>query len=284
MLDSFMVWRDELNFLKKVINNLLLIFGHHIVRTDCDKNSPVFQNLQHFVITYEYLFQKYRNNKMIPANTIRAELITRLLGTSPSEAYFIVEAITKTNLIKGDICEFGVAQGETSAFMANEIRESDKRLHLFDSFEGLPKPTAKDRLKDDFYSLGSIVKYEGTMKCNEKLVIHRLKEISFDPEKYFIHKGFIEKLIHEDMNLPEKVSFAYIDFDFYEPILVALNFLHDVTPEGGIFIIDDYDFFSTGVKTAVDEFIKDKNHIEKYYDVEIPNKRFGCFAILSKIK
>jgi len=273
-----------LNLLKRAINNFCLIFGYRIVRADYDKHSPVFYNLLNIINAYEYLFKEYRNCKMIPANSMRAELATRLLGTPPSEAYFIIEAIAKTNLIKGDICEFGVAQGETSALMANEARGSNKKLHLFDSFEGLPKPTAKDKLKDDIFSFGSIEAYEGSMNCDEKLVAQRLKEISFDSERYVIHKGFIEKLIHEDMNLPEKVSFAYIDFDFYEPILITLNFLHDVTPEGGIFIVDDYDFFSTGVKTAVDEFINDKNKLEKYYDIEIPDKRFGCFAILCKIK
>jgi len=233
---------------------------------------------------YEYLFQKYRNHETIPANANRAELTARLLGTPSSEAYFIIEAISRINKIPGDVCEFGVAQGETSALIANEIRETSRKLHLFDSFEGLPRPTAKDELIDDFFGLGKIEKYEGTMNCDKKMVIQRLQEISFDSKRYVIHEGFIEKTIHQEINLPKNVSFAYIDFDFYEPIFIALNFLHNVTPEGGIFIVDDYDFFSTGVKTAVDEFIHDKNKIEKYYDIEIPDKRFGCFAILYKIK
>lgn len=271
-----------MNLLKRVVNKFFLLFGHHPVRNDCEKNSIISRNFQNIVSSYEYLFQKYRNHEMISDNTNRAELAARLLGTPPSEAYFIIEAISKTNKIRGDVCEFGVAQGETSALIANEILKTKKKLHLFDSFEGLPKPTAKDKLKDDIFSLGSIEKYEGTMNYNENMVVQRLKEISFDSKRYIIHKGFIEKIIHEDRNLPEKVSFAYIDFDFYEPILITLNFLHDVTPEGGIFIVDDYDYFSTGVKTAVDEFINGKNKIEKHYDIEIPDKRFGCFVILYK--
>lgn len=233
---------------------------------------------------YEYLFAKYRNHNIIPTNSIRAELTSRLLGTSPSEAYFIIEAIHKTNFIQGDICEFGVAQGETSALMANEIRETDKKLHLFDSFKGLSKPSAKDVLKDDIFNLGSIVKYHGKMKCDKKLVENRLKAISFEANRYIIHEGFIDEIIRYRHKLPVKVSFAYIDFDFYEPISISLNFLHDVTPAGGIFIVDDYDFFSTGVKTAVDEFISNKNIEDKYYEIEIPGKRFGCFAILYKVK
>jgi len=273
-----------LNLLRKVINYFFLIFGYQLVHKDYEKNSPAFRNIQSTVNAYEYLFQKYRNHEMIAPNTNRAVMMTKLLGTPPPEAYFIIEAIAKTNIIPGDVCEFGVAQGETSALIANEILKTKKKLHLFDSFKGLPKPTTKDKLKDDIFSLGSIEKYEGTMNCNENLVVQRLKEISFDSERYVIHKGFIEKIIHEDRNLPPQVSFAYIDFDFYEPILITLNFLHDVTPQGGVFIVDDYDFFSTGVKTAVDEFINDKNKIKKYYNIEIPEKYFGHFLILYKIK
>ena len=33
-------------------------------------------------------------------------------------------------------------------------------------------------------------------------------------------------------------------------ILIALEYLHEVTREGGMLMVDDYDFFSTGVKTA----------------------------------
>jgi O-methyltransferase len=273
-----------LDSLKRALNNFSMKFGYKIIRTNSEHRGPVFNNFLNLIGSYEYLFNQIRCHELIQPNGIRAEIASRLLGTPPSEAFFIIEAIAKTNLIEGAVCEFGVAQGETSALIANEIRKSNKIFHLFDSFEGLPKPTVKDKLKDDIFKLGSMEAYEGTMNCNERLVTQRLKDISFDSKRYVIHKGFIEKIIHEDRLLPEKVSFAYIDFDFYEPILVTLNYLHEIIPNGGIFIVDDYNFFSTGVKTAVDEFINDKNKVEKYYDVEVPDKTFGHFAILNKIK
>ncbi len=67
--------------------------------------------------------------------------------------------------LDGDVCEFGVAQGATSALIANEIRGTEKDLWLFDSFEGLPKPTDHDILIDDIFNLGSIDRYQGTMAC-----------------------------------------------------------------------------------------------------------------------
>jgi hypothetical protein len=62
----------------------------------------------------------------------------KLQSTQPSEAYFIIQSLEDTRTITGDICEFDVAQGLTSALIANEISTNSKKIfHLFDSFEGL---------------------------------------------------------------------------------------------------------------------------------------------------
>lgn len=143
-------------------------------------------------------------------------------------------------------------------------------------------PTAKDQLKDDIYSLGDMDSYAGKMSCPEEMVRTRLEEISFPLNRTVIHKGFIEKVLGSDLNLPEKVSFAYLDFDFYEPIKTGLEFLHQVTSAGSVIIVDDYDFFSTGSKTAVDEFIEEKNLNEMIYECYIPDTRYGYFAVVTR--
>jgi hypothetical protein len=156
-------------------------------------------------------------------------------------------------------------------------------LHLFDSFEGLPKPTEKDLLKDDIFGLGSMEAYAGTMSNPEALVRARLKAVGFPEERTVVHKGLIERVIEENHQLPERISFAYVDFDFYEPIRIALEFLDIRTPRGAVIVVDDYDFFSTGAKTAVDEFLKERNEYEKHYECFVPDKQYGCFAVLTKV-
>lgn len=76
------------------------------------------------------------------------------------------------------------------------------------------------------------------------------------------------------------ICFAYVDFDFYEPILVALEFLDQHLSIGGIVIVDDYDFFSTGVKTAVDEFVSAHSGS---YSIEVPDEISAKCCILKKI-
>lgn len=243
-------------------------------------NNSLNDNFDNISQNYENLFgEKYGN---IPKNENRMGILKDLLGTPPSEAYFIIDSIDKTKNIDGDICEFGVAQGITSQLIANEILNNEtKKLHLFDSFEGLSKPTVNDTLKDDIFNLGSIEAYAGKMNLPEELVLNRLNKINFPKNRYVIHRGFIEELIIAKKQFPKQVSFAYVDFDFYEPIKIILEYLNNVTKKGAIIMVDDYDFFSTGVKIAVDEFIRVN---KSKYKLFIPEKSFGCFAILTKIE
>lgn len=176
-----------------------------------------------------------------------------------------------------------MAQGETSALIANEIAKNGKILHLFDSFEGLPAPTDKDQLKDDIFSLGSMDAYQGEMSCPLEMVKSRLAMINFPESRYCIHQGFIEDLIKSKIEFPENVSFAFVDFDFYEPIKIVLEFLDLTLSEGGVIMVDDYDFFSTGAKTATDEFIENMNSERQKYELEIPDKQLGYFAMITKL-
>lgn len=208
-------------------------------------------------------------------------LMFQLLGTGNIEAVYIRYYLNKCMKIQGDVCEFGVAQGATSSLLANDIRKTDKRLWLFDSFEGLSTPTEKDILKDDIFNYGSMEKYAFSMKCSIDEVKERLKDIDIDQSKIKIVPGFIEDTVMQEAvshNLT-CVSFAYIDFDLYEPIRTALLFLHERTISGSVIVVDDYNFFSTGAKTAVDEFV---NEYIDAYKMTVPEECMGKFCIIEK--
>jgi O-methyltransferase len=272
---------NSMRRIKSIVKYLFSSLGYEIVRK---QNLEVrFANFQDLVHAYEFRLGQLPGSTRISENEGRPRLLGRLLGTPPSEAYFIIESLANTASFEGDVCEFGVAQGETSALIANEIRHQNKMLHLFDSFEGLPEPTEKDLLIDDIFSLGSIDQYAGKMSIPESMVLARLRTISFPKDRFVIHKGFIETLIYQDQNLPGKISFAYVDFDFYEPTKIVLNYLHHTAVPGAEIIVDDYDFFSSGVKAAVDEFIDEKNASSPVYHVLRPHKQLGCFIILKKL-
>jgi len=228
----------------------------------------------------EDLYREFVFKELPPHDDGRINQMANLLVTEISEAIYVLNYLHKSLILQGDICEFGVAQGATSAFMAYEMRNTDKSIWLFDSFKGLPKPSKKDILiKDDIFNADSIEAYEGSMACEVDMVKQRLKDINFPSTRVKIIPGFIEETINQP-NLPNDVCFAYIDFDFYEPTLIALNFLDNVLQKGGFVVVDDYDYFSTGVKIAVDEFVA--AHHEKY-DFSLSLKSAGHFCILEKV-
>lgn len=264
---------------KRAFQRTLAALGLQIIRSsDTRVRYECFVNLAK---AYEERLSDAK--KPVPPNDNRPKLLARLLGTPPSEAYFIVQGLAQCGSVDGDVCEFGVAQGETSAFIANEIAPFTKKiLHLFDSFEGLPSPSERDQLKDDIFSLGCMDAYRGSMSYPEAMVRARLEALPFPAQRYVIHKGFIEQLLHEDGRLPQKVSFAYVDFDLYESTQVTLEYLDHVTPHGAVIIVDDYDFFSSGPKAAVDEFVEAKRSSETVYECYVPSPCYGRFAVLTK--
>jgi len=267
--------------IKRIVRKLFSAFDFEITHKSRERVSA--ENFRNLVSVYEHQLIESGAGNIQTGNPLRPRLLGRLKGTPPSQAFEIIKMLSETAYIRGDVCEFGVAQGETSALIANEIRGSDKTLHLFDSFKGLPAPTEKDQLKDDVFSLGGMDAYQGKMSCPVDMVKSRLAMIGYPQAKYRIHQGFIEDLINEKRGFPKSISFAYVDFDFYEPIKIALKFLGSKLSESGIIMVDDYDYFSTGAKTATDEFITYMNRDRQNYNLEVADKRLGHFACIKKL-
>jgi O-methyltransferase len=252
-------------FFKKIINYVVSVNNKqsHLLK------ELVFNNLniksQKYNLDYEKLFN----------------LLIELKGTSLVEGLNITNSLVKVLDLEGDVCEFGVAQGKTSKLIGYIINKTEKKFFLFDSFEGLPKPTKEDELKDDIFNLKNINNYEGKMSHGEEKVLNEMKMISFPKEKLVINKGFFFKKNITNFNIPKNVSFAYLDFDFYQPTLDALNMLEKIIVKKGIIIVDDYDFFSTGVKTAVDSWI-DKN--KDIFTMQKIDTSLSKFVVIEKIK
>jgi O-methyltransferase len=215
----------------------------------------------------------------LPKDERRIGLLHELIGTTIGEAIYIIQNLHEGLRVPGDVCEFGVAQGATSRLLASEIRSTDRNLWLFDSFEGLPAPGPQDKLINDIFSLGSMDKYKGTMASPEAEVRSKLDSINFPRARTKVKKGWVRDSIRIG-ELPSQVSFAYVDFDFYDPIKDALEFLDRRMPPGGRIVVDDYGFFSAGAQLAVDEFVAAAGGRFKF---ELPLRFAGHFCVLSKV-
>jgi hypothetical protein len=215
----------------------------------------------------------------LPRREGRAALLNDLIGTTIGEAIYIIRNLHEALKGPGDICEFGVAQGATSRLLAAEIASTERNLWLFDSFEGLPAPSPEDKLIHDIFKLGSMDRYTGTMASPETEVRNKLDSIGFPRERTKVKKGWVREAL-KSSELPARVSFAYVDFDFYEPIKDALEFLDTRMQAGGRIVVDDYGFFSEGAQLAVDQFVAGAGNRFKF---ELPLPFAGHFCVLSKL-
>ena len=249
------------NFLKSILR---------FVAEHKDKNQKNLKELLEYnleFVTSSNLIDQVKINEII-------NILKDLKGTSLVEGINIIDSVLNSIDVDGDVCEFGVAQGKTTKLISYLIKDTEKKIYLFDSFMGLPAPSKEDILKDDIFNLKKMSLYEGKMSHNEKKVLSELNSINFDEKKIILNKGFFNQKNKHLFQYPKKISFAYIDFDFYLPTKDVLNVIESKLVKNSSIIIDDYDFFSTGVKTAVDEWLKDKNDLFKIKKIKTINSSF----------
>ena len=55
------------------------------------------------------------------------ESLSRLIGTGPFEGLYILDSLYRTKNLKGEICEFGIAQGATSQLLGTFILEESSK-------------------------------------------------------------------------------------------------------------------------------------------------------------
>ncbi|HYQ15452.1 MAG TPA: TylF/MycF/NovP-related O-methyltransferase, partial [Polyangiaceae bacterium] len=73
-----------------------------------------------------------------------------------------------------------------------------------------------------------------------------------DGDQIQLHKGlFQDTLPHVPL---DRVAFAHIDCDWYDPVAFCLTSIAPHLALGGILLIDDYNDYG-GCRTAVDEFM-----------------------------
>ena len=208
----------------------------------------------------------------------RLPLLADLIGTELGEAMFLLNWLQQAQDSGcGDVVEMGVAQGATSALLANEIKESPRHLWLYDSFRGLSRPAAEDELIDDIEERGSMALYESAMSFPEALVRRRLASLNFPDDRTHVVAGFLTPHL-QDVNLPKLVTFAYLDLDLFEPTLTGLRLLAPRTRCGSVLMVDDYGYFSSGPQQAVQTFLDEDSRFE----LSVGPKSAGHFCALHR--
>ena len=170
----------------------------------------------------------------------------------------ILELATECLKVSGDYVEFGCYRGDTSLLLAEILRKdaisdelveksvekSAKKLWIYDSFEGLPEKSEEDESEvgKDFR--------QGELMVTKREVKARFLRAGLPVP--IIKKAWFNELTEVD--LPEKIAFAFLDGDFYESIRDSLRLVVPRMSEGGVIVVHDYTNPALpGVKKAVDE-------------------------------
>ncbi len=155
--------------------------------------------------------------------------------------YTLAQLIKLTKNLTGDFAECGTYKGASAYLMCVAAKNTNRLVHLFDSFEGLSDPGTYD---GNYWE-------SGRFKTSESEVLQNLSEFT----NYRAYKGWIPDRFIEVAN--RQFSFLHIDVDLYQPTLDSLKFFYERMEKKGILLFDDYGFKTCpGAKLAIDEFFE----------------------------
>lgn len=179
-----------------------------------------------------------------------AELIAEVKQSGPlivslDRCYMISQFCKYAISLDGDVAECGTYTGGTAYLLASIMIakvDADKRLHLFDTFQGMPDIAVPER---DAHAPGDFA------DTSLDYVRRRLQEFPFVE----FHPGFIPDTFAEIANL-NRFSFIHIDVDIYPTALECCKWFWPRLTLGGVMIFDDYGFrsYRHAMRAAVDDF------------------------------
>ena len=152
--------------------------------------------------------------------------------------------------VPGDVVECGSARGGSAALMGLALRKlgAQRKIWLFDTFEGLPAPSANDPDREiaDLFT--------GTCVGTVDEVRGLFTQLDILQGAEFVQGLFQDTLPATPIS---QIAFLHIDGDWYESVKTCLDHLYDKVAPGGIIQLDDYGYWQ-GARKAVDEFVRDR--------------------------
>lgn len=151
------------------------------------------------------------------------------------------------NDIAGDIVEFGCYVGTASVPIGAKLLTTDRRLYVYDSFEGLPEKTSEDE------SPAGIQFVKGELHASKKQLVKNFTQAHVPLPT--IVKGWFSNIT--PTQVPDQIAFAYLDGDYYHSILDPLALIWPRLSPGAVVLVDDYaNEALPGAARAVDHWLK----------------------------
>lgn len=189
-----------------------------------------------------------------PADVALCRAVSGQTMTSPERIVALAESVRHVtrNRIPGGIVECGVWRGGSmmaAAITLLEAGDSSRELFLFDTFEGMTAPGARDVSVSGQHAGRTAP--EGSCDSTEAEVVANLRSTRYPPGQIRLVRGRVEETVPREA--PARIALLRLDTDWYESTRHELRHLYPRLSSGGVLIVDDYGHWS-GAKEAVDEY------------------------------
>ncbi len=155
---------------------------------------------------------------------------------SGNEAFVVHSLARAQSALPGAMAEVGVYQGCSAKLIS--LASGGRRLHLFDTFDGLPEPEAAEcgHLRARQYRSG----------------LGAVRAFLADAPEVVFHPGCFPGTAVAVAD--ERFSFVHLDVDLKSSTRACLDFFYPRMVPGGIIMTHDYSFLD-GVREAFAEFL-----------------------------
>lgn len=226
--------------ISQIINYPLGLLGLKIIR----KSRLELVNLSDIAQDKKFLelYKKVKDYTLVP--------IERCYSLYQTVNYII------KNSIEGDLVECGVWKGGSSMLMAFTLLEagiSNRKIYLYDTFDGMTKPGEMDGQDEkDQWEREKVTDTLNNM-CYSPIeeVKANMNKTGYPAANIILVKGKVEETLPGKM--PFKISLLRLDTDWYESTKHELIHLYPLLEKYGILIVDDYGAWQ-GARKATDEY------------------------------
>ena len=191
------------------------------------------------------------------------EAVSPFTMTSPERIAAVIQAVRyiHDNNIPGDLVECGVWRGGSAMAMAMTLKSigaTDRKIYLFDTFEGMTEPTDEDvshhgrSAEQEFQASGGRGEISTWCLGSLEEVKVNLSQTGYPEQNINYVKGKIEETVPGIM--PDQIALLRLDTDWYESTKHELEHMFPVLSSEGVLILDDYGHWQ-GARKAVDDYI-----------------------------
>lgn len=150
---------------------------------------------------------------------------------------FLIEILEMPDAVEGCIVEAGAFKGASTAKISLFAAYKKRKLHVFDSFEGLPPNTEMHEKSTEGHSIKGWFD-KGNFAGSLDEVQKNVGKFG-DASVVSYHKGWFENAMPL---FKEKIALAYLDVDLASSTMTCLKYLFPLIEPGGAIVSQDGDF------------------------------------------